>query len=63
MSEELDETPETKFKSALRDAIAINAVLARDCKTVEEAIGVAQLALKNGGQLRMLMRAVTQAKS
>lgn len=51
---------EEGFKSSLEDVVAVASKLAPFCRTVEEMIGMAQLALENEGQLRLLMIMVTK---
>jgi len=51
-------TVEESFRSSLRDAIALMEKLAPDCSSVQEMIEMAQLALKNDGQLNMLLNRV-----
>lgn len=52
---------EETFRSVLEDLAAVAERLEPTCKTTEELIGVAKLALENDGQLRLLML-ITQQK-
>lgn len=56
------QNPEDAFRENLKDVIAIAEKLAPLCRTVEEMVGMAALALENDGQLRLLMREVVQGK-
>lgn len=47
--------PEEQFRLALDDAVAILRKLAPLCGSVEELVGVAELAMTNDAQLRLLM--------
>ncbi len=52
-------SPEDVFREALKDAVAICKALSRHCVTTDDLIGMANLALENDGQLRLLMNTVT----
>ena len=52
-------TPEEAFRSSLQDLIVVLEKMAPFCGTLEEAAGMANLALENDGQLRLLMKIVT----
>ena len=51
---------EDAFKDSLRDVVAVAQKLQHCCKTVEDLIGVVELAISNDGQLQLLMNVVTQ---
>jgi hypothetical protein len=51
-------TPEESFRESLKDVIVVAQMLASHCQTIEELIGMAELALENDGQLRLLMTTV-----
>ena len=48
-------TVEEKIRSSLRDVVAVAEKLAPICLTVEDLVGICKLALKNDGQLLMVM--------
>ena len=48
-------TRDEQFRASVKDALVVLRVLGTFCETVEEAIGMGELALTNDGQLRMLM--------
>lgn len=56
------EEVEAAFRSSLGDVAAIAEKLAPHCRTVEEMVGMIQLAIDNDGQLRLLMDTVTAPK-
>lgn len=46
------------FRSSLEDLVVISEKLSPLCKTVEEMIGMTELAIKNDAQLRLLFNMV-----
>lgn len=46
---------EANFRNSLDDIVAVAEKLLPFCHTVEDLIGMAKLATKNDGQLRLLM--------
>lgn len=50
---------EEQFRSALADVLAVMRKLAPLCKTVDDMVGMTQLALENDGQLALMMQAVS----
>ena len=51
--------PAVSFRESLKDLIVIVEKLAPYCQNIEDLVGMAQLALDNDGQLRLLMKQVT----
>lgn len=55
MMETQKQTAEQAFRSGLEDAITICKTLAAHCQTVEELIGMLELAVVNDAQMRLLI--------
>ena len=53
---------EDGFRDSLKDVLVVADKLSLSCLSVEEMIGMVQLALENDGQLRLLMAMVAQKK-
>lgn len=53
------QSQEEAFRSSLEDVLEVASKLSSHCNSVEDLIGVVQLALANDGQLRLLMATVT----
>lgn len=54
---------EDSFRDSLLDVITIADKLRQHCKSVEDLIGICELATKNEGQLALLMNIVTGPQS
>jgi len=55
-------TPEDRFRETLQDVIVLAQVLKPFCRTAEELADMAEMALYNNGQLRLLMRLVSSSQ-
>jgi hypothetical protein len=53
-------SPEERFRAILEEAAPLLAHLGRFCATVEDALGVVDLARGNDGQLRLLMASIKE---
>lgn len=53
---------EANFRSSLQDVVTLAEGLSKHCKTVEDLVGMASLAIENDGQLRLIMDIVTTPK-
>ena len=53
---------EEGFRSALEDVVAIIQRLAPICKSINDMLGMVELALKNDSQCRLLFKEVMQGK-
>ena len=62
MTENKQQTPDDRFREALEDAVMILKKLAPRCGDVNELTEMAELALSNGGQLRLLMAEVSPVR-
>lgn len=60
--EPTQEEIERGFRESLMDVIAVAEKLAPVCRSVEEMIGVVELAVTNDAQMRLLMNSVNQKK-
>ena len=56
------QTVRDAFRSSLEDSVAILRKLAPHCGSVDELIGMLELACHNDGQLGLLMREITPVK-
>ena len=54
---------EASFRASLEDVITMAEGLSKHCKTLDDLVGMARLALENEGQLRMLMSTVVGNKN
>ncbi len=54
---------EDAFRESLKDVVAFAQKVSSCCKTVEDLIGMAELALTNDGQLQLLMEKITTPQS
>lgn len=55
-------TVEESFRKALEDVIEISSKLSSACESTAELVEVAQLALTNDGQLKLLLKEVAQGR-
>ncbi len=59
MSDEKEpKAPEQAFRDDLESVIAVLEALAPDCDSADDLVEVLRLALRNDGQLRLLMKKV-----
>jgi hypothetical protein len=54
----VQETVEDRFRSTLRDVVEVIKKLAPECGSVDDLVGMCELAMKNDGQLRLLLNMV-----
>lgn len=55
-------TAEQAFRSALADVIKIGDAFVDTCGSVAELLQICQLAIDNDGQLKLVMKTVTEKK-
>lgn len=52
---------EDQYRSSVKDALVVLRVLGAFCGSVEDAVGMAELALNNDGQLKMLIAGIEES--
>lgn len=55
-------TPEESFRELLKDVVPVIEHMGLVCETLEDAVGMLKLALKNDGQLSILMNLMAEKK-
>lgn len=55
-----DETVESKFRSALIDALKLIESIGPICQNLDEVASIMRLAIENDGQLNLLMAALSK---
>ena len=62
MAEQKQPTLEDGFRAALEDVVKVLEGFAPHCGTFEELVGICRLALKNDGQLKLMMDHLTKER-